>query len=141
LSGTQAKAEEAHKLGATEFYATRNVEKLDIGRPVDHLIITTSSLPDWNLLLPVLALGGTIFPLTVSEGDLSLPAMAILAKGLRIQGILPCSRGLHVKMLRFAALHGIRPVIEQFPMNLEGIEEAFAKLEAGKVRYRAVLVV
>ena len=49
LSGTAGKADEARKLGATEFYATRGVEKLEIGRPVNHLIITTSSLPDWNL--------------------------------------------------------------------------------------------
>lgn len=84
--------------------------------------------------------GGVIYPLTVSEGDLSLPAMALLANGLRIQGSLPCSRGLHVKMLRFAALHGIRPVIQEFVMSEEGIEEAFAMLGMGKIRYRAVLV-
>ena len=44
-------------------------------------------------------------------------------------------------MLRFAALHGIRPVIEQFPMSVDGIEDAMTKLEQGKVRYRAVMVV
>lgn len=67
--------------------------------------------------------------------------MAVLGAGLRIQGTLPCSRGSHVKMLRFAALHGIRPVIEQFPMSVDGIEDAMTKLEQGKVRYRAVMVV
>lgn len=49
LSSSDDKKEEAKKLGATEFYATRGASKLDIGRPVDHLIITTSSLPDWHL--------------------------------------------------------------------------------------------
>ena len=44
-------------------------------------------------------------------------------------------------MLRFAALHGIRPVIEQFPMSVDGIEDAMTKLEQGEVRYRAVMVV
>lgn len=77
----------------------------------------------------------------MSEKDLVLPAMAVLGGGIRIQGGLPCSRGSHVKMLRFAALHGIRPVIEEFPLSVEGIEDAFAKLEQGKLRYRAVLVV
>lgn len=49
FSGTEKKKEEAKKLGATEFYATRGATRLNIGRRVNHLIITTSSLPDWNL--------------------------------------------------------------------------------------------
>ena len=49
FSGTESKKEEAKKLGATEFYATRGATQLEIGRRVNHLIITTSSLPDWNL--------------------------------------------------------------------------------------------
>jgi D-arabinose 1-dehydrogenase-like Zn-dependent alcohol dehydrogenase len=43
-------------------------------------------------------------------------------------------------MLKFAAFHGIKPVIETFPMTEEGIEEALHKLDEGKVRYRGVLV-
>ncbi|KAF8134950.1 chaperonin 10-like protein [Boletus edulis] len=140
FSGSEGKKDEAMKLGATEFYATRGASKLHIGRHVNHLLITTSSLPDWNLLLPVLEPGGVIYPITVSEKDLDFPAMPILGGSLRIQGSLPCSRGLHVKMLRFAALHGIQPVIEDFPMSVEGIEEALARLEQGKIRYRAVMV-
>lgn len=84
---------------------------------------------------------GTIFPLTISDKDLVLPAMAVLGDGIRIQGSLPCSRGSHIKMLRFAALHNIRPVIEEFPMSVEGVEGAMARLEEGRIRYRAVLVV
>jgi len=141
FSSTDSKKEEAQRLGATEFHATKGASKLEIGRRLNHLIITTSSLPDWNLLLPLLEARGTVFPLTVSEKDLVLPALPVLVKGIRIQGSLPCSRGLHVKMLRFAALHDIRPMIEKFPMDIEGIEEAVAKLEQGKLRYRAVLVV
>jgi D-arabinose 1-dehydrogenase-like Zn-dependent alcohol dehydrogenase len=49
FSGTDSKKEEAEQLGATEFYATKGATKLEIGRRVNHLIITTSSLPDWNL--------------------------------------------------------------------------------------------
>jgi len=44
-------------------------------------------------------------------------------------------------MLEFAARHGIRPMIEEFPMTVEGITEAMGKLEGGKLRYRAVLKV
>jgi len=92
-------------------------------------------------LLPVLEPRGIIFPVTASDKDLVFPATAILGKGIRIQGSLPCSRGLHIKMLNFAALHGIQPVIEEFPMSVEGIENAMARLEQGRIRYRAVMVV
>ena len=78
--------------------------------------------------------------MTASKEDLVLPAAKILGGGIRIQGSLPSSRGVHIKMLRFAALHGIKPIIQQFKMNVDGIEDAFAKLEQGKLRYRAVLV-
>jgi D-arabinose 1-dehydrogenase-like Zn-dependent alcohol dehydrogenase len=45
------------------------------------------------------------------------------------------------EMLEFAARHGIRPIIEEFPMTLQGIDEAMGKLAAGKMRYRGVLKV
>jgi D-arabinose 1-dehydrogenase-like Zn-dependent alcohol dehydrogenase len=49
FSGTESKKEEARSLGATEFYATKGASKLEIGKPVKHLLVTTSRLPDWNL--------------------------------------------------------------------------------------------
>jgi D-arabinose 1-dehydrogenase-like Zn-dependent alcohol dehydrogenase len=42
-------------------------------------------------------------------------------------------------MLSFAAKHGIRPMIEKFPMTQAGVTQAMARLKDGKVRYRAVL--
>ena len=41
------------------------------------------------------------------------------------------------KMLRFAALHKIRPWVEHFPMSK--VNEAIAHLETGKPNYRIVL--
>lgn len=40
----------------------------------------------------------------------------------------------------FAAAHGIKPIVERFPMTKEGVEEGMAKLAEGTVRYKAVLV-
>jgi D-arabinose 1-dehydrogenase-like Zn-dependent alcohol dehydrogenase len=45
------------------------------------------------------------------------------------------------KLLAFAALHGVRPVVERFEMGIEGIESAILRLRSGGVRYRGVLVV
>ena len=144
FSGSDSKRDEAIKLGASEFYAMKgqtadSVTKLAC-ELVDHLVVTSSELPDWNLYLPLLAPGATIYPLTVSQGDLTIPAMGVIANELKIQGSLVADRNTHKAMLVFAARHGIKPMINEYKMTEEGIEEAFRALEGGRVKYRGVLV-
>jgi D-arabinose 1-dehydrogenase-like Zn-dependent alcohol dehydrogenase len=43
-------------------------------------------------------------------------------------------------MLEFADFHGVKPVIETFPMTEQGIQKALQKLDERKIRYRGVLV-
>ena len=47
FSSTESKREEALRLGASEFYITKGVEKFE-ARQLDYLIVTTSFLPDWK---------------------------------------------------------------------------------------------
>ena len=140
LSGTESKKEEAIKLGAKEFYATKGKKELDIGRPLDHLLVTASAQPDWNMYMPIMAPRATIYPLSVSEGNLELPYMPVLLNGLKVQGSLVAARQMHRDMLEFAAYHNIKPITQTFPMTVEGIEDAFETLNSGKMRYRGVLV-
>jgi D-arabinose 1-dehydrogenase-like Zn-dependent alcohol dehydrogenase len=53
---------------------------------------------------------------------------------------LVAPRQVHREMIEFAGLHGIKPIIEQFLLTVEGITEAMDILNEGKMRYRAVLV-
>lgn len=138
FSGTDSKREESMKLGA-EFYVAKGVQELKI-KPIDHLLVTTSVKPDWPTYLPIMAPSGTIYPLSVSEGDLKMPYMPVIQSGLNIQGSLVAAREIHREMLEFAAVHDIKPIIEKFPMNVEGVEKAFKRLEEGSMRYRGVLV-
>ncbi|KAJ7193281.1 hypothetical protein C8J57DRAFT_1489369 [Mycena rebaudengoi] len=94
FSSTDSKREEAMRLGATEFYATKGVEKLDIGKKLDHLLVTTSFLPSWNLFLSIMKPRGTVYPLTVSGTDLVLPAMPVVLGGLTVQGSVVASRSV-----------------------------------------------
>ncbi|KAE8445325.1 hypothetical protein EG329_013563 [Mollisiaceae sp. DMI_Dod_QoI] len=141
FSGTDNKKEEALQLGADEFIATKGAKELPVSGPIDHLLITTSFQPDWDLFLPIMAPGGTLYPLTVSGDDLKIPYMPILVGELKVQGSLVAARQVHRDMLAFAAHHQIRPIIQKFPMTVEGIEESMKILEDGKMRYRGVLVV
>ena len=139
FSGTDSKKEEAIKLGAKEFYATKGVTKLDIGRPIDHLIITTSAQVDWEFYFPILAPASSLYPLSVDEGDFKLPYMPFLLAGITVQFSIIAPRAIHARMLNFAVFHDIRPIIQKYKLDGEGIEEAMADLTAGKMRYRGVL--
>ena len=139
FSGTESKKDEAMKLGAKEFVAMKGKDKVEIGRKVDKLIVTTSANPDWNLLLPVLAPTATIFPLSVDDGNFEIPQMGLIAGGLTVQGSVVAARSVHRHMLEFAALHSIKPIIMEFPLNVEGITDAMNTLRDGKMRYRGVL--
>ncbi|KAJ5242328.1 uncharacterized protein N7469_000655 [Penicillium citrinum] len=140
FSGTDSKKEEALKLGATEFLATKGAKELKLEKPIDNLIVTTSSQPDWQLYLNVMAPNGVISPLSVDAGDLKIPYMPLLVNGLRVQGGIVSARQVHRDMLEFAAVHGIKPVKMTFPLTLEGVKDSLKTLEDGKMRYRGVLV-
>ena len=140
LSGSDRKRDESKRLGATEFIATKDAEKLETEHPITRLLVTTSAQPDWAKLLPILAPRAVVFPLSVDEGDFKFPYMALISKGITVQGSIVAARAMHKKMLDFAALNGIRPVVQTFDMSEEGIEEAMSKLEKGEITYRAVLV-
>ncbi|KAF8851279.1 putative NADP-dependent alcohol dehydrogenase C 2 [Acephala macrosclerotiorum] len=96
-----------------------------------HLIITSSQPPDWGTMLKLMAPKGVIYPLTVNEGTLPMPYRALIRLELRVQGSRVSPRDLH----------GVRPIVEEFPMSREGIEEAMRKLNSGRMRYRGVLVI
>jgi D-arabinose 1-dehydrogenase-like Zn-dependent alcohol dehydrogenase len=163
FSGSESKKEEALKFGANEFYYTKGVERLVIGKPLDRLLVTSSAQPNWELYMgwggvmgPVrinylsekdnlystdFQKHGMIYPVSISFEPLIVPYMGILSSGLRIQGSLIAARHSHIEMLEFAARHGVKPVIEEYPLSCKGITTCLQKLKDGEVRYRGVLVV
>ena len=73
LSGSDRKKDEAMKLGAKEFIATKGAKELKVSRPLDRLLVTTSAQPDWSQIIPILAPNATIHPISIAEGDFSIP--------------------------------------------------------------------
>lgn len=140
FSGSDGKKDEATKLGAREFIAMKGKSEISVSRKVDVLLVTTSVMPDWKLIVPVLNSNATIFPLTLDQGDFSFPQMPLISNGITVQGSVVAARQIHREMLTFSALHGIKPINMEFPLNEQGIEEAMSTLRDGKMRYRGVLV-
>lgn len=73
LSGSDRKKDEAMKLGAHEFVATKDAKEIKTSRPLNRLLVTTSAQPDWAKIIPTLAPDATIHPISVAGGDFSMP--------------------------------------------------------------------
>lgn len=140
LSSSDAKRDEALRLGAHEFIAMKDAAHLQVSSLLNRLLVTASAPPRWDLILPIMAPRSTVYPLSVSKGNFEVPYMALILKGIAVKGSLVASRNQHRRMLDFAALHQIKPILEEFPMTEEGINRALDKLAKGEVYYRAVLV-
>ncbi len=55
--------------------------------------------------------------------------MSLIINGFLVQGSVIAPRAIHNKMLEFAAVHNIRPMIEKFPLDKESIDKAFEHLD------------
>ena len=103
--------------------------------------ITGSKMPDWQKFDSILAPMASIYPLSIAgpETKLVLPFMKFLLAGRRVVGSTVPPKIAYMQMLRFAALHGIKPMTERFPMTGEGVTDSLKKVNQGKMRYRGVL--
>ena len=85
---------------------------------------------------------GKIYPLTIQFGTpFTFPYETLVLKELSVTGSCSSSMEEIREMLKFIVAHNIKPTIEKFPMSVDGITNALKKLDAGEVRYRAVLEV
>ncbi|KIY64734.1 NADP-dependent alcohol dehydrogenase [Cylindrobasidium torrendii FP15055 ss-10] len=142
FSGTNSKREEALSMGAHEFYATKDVQDfatLNVKKPIDRLVVTTATLPDWEQYFKVLANKATVIPLTLTFGKMEIPFFQFLTRGYNVLGSILASRQGYSDMLDFCGRNKVFPVIEKFPLTRDGVTEAVEKLQSGKMRYRGVL--
>lgn len=144
FSSGESKREDAMKLGASSFVATKGKDKLELpgGRKISHLVVTAGVIPDWDLYIPILAPRASIYPLAVAPGgQLTVPYMPFVLNGLRMQGSIIGTRMLLREMLDFAARTGVRPVVQKYEFSEKGIDKAFEDLDSGKTRFRGVIVI
>ncbi|KAF8878827.1 hypothetical protein CPB85DRAFT_1498560 [Mucidula mucida] len=127
FSETESKRQEAIAMGAR----VEDFNTLGLPKPLDTLIVTTATLPDWDNYFKLLSVNCTIIPLTGSE-DLTL-------HGYTVVGTILAGRSMHEAMLAFAARNQVNPIIEKFPLTKAGVEEAVERLQSGRMRYRGAL--
>ncbi len=135
------KADVARRLGAREIVDS---DKEKVGRRLarmggaDLILLTAISARLFEECIPGLAPNGTlVVAAAIAEPAKVVPA-ALLTGQKRITGSLIGSRDDMDAMLRFAADHGIAPMVERHP--LDKVNDVLERLRQGKVRMRAVLV-
>lgn len=155
---SQQKVEDAFELGADEVHCVaeghersffRSVEGETVAGPseagakscesIDVLLVTSNELPDWGKVLPRLGRMARIVLMSIQNEPLNIPYMPLILPGHRIMASTEASKRNHIDMLDFAARNRIKPWVEKFTMTEEGLREAFARIESGRMRYRGVL--
>lgn len=91
--------------------------------------------------MPLIAMGGSICPLTVEFGTTPIPLAPTVFQGINIMGAKVANKSEYADMFRFAVRHKIRPTITEFAMTEDGLNDAIKALQEGKAHYRAVAVV
>ncbi|KAH7376334.1 cinnamyl alcohol dehydrogenase [Plectosphaerella cucumerina] len=142
ISRREEKREEVLKMGADDYIATgadENWPKKHAGS-LDIIISTVSSssipLTDY---LGLLRLDGTFVQVgNPDDGALSLVPGPLLSKRAKIAGSGIGSPDEIREMLQLAADRGLKPWIQERPMS--EANQAIVDVEAGKPRYRYVLV-
>lgn len=86
-----------------------------------------------------MATHGHIYPLTIASGSFIFPYSPLVLQELSIHGSCSSTMTQLRAMMDFVALHQIKTVVEEFPFSQAGVSEAFERLKAGTLRYRAVL--
>ena len=138
LSRSRGKEADAKRLGADRYYATGEAGAFEkLSRTFDLLICTVSADLDWNQYLQTLKRDGTMVVLGVPSKPQPVHAANLIFGRHCLAGSLIGGIRETQEMLDFCAKHKIVSDIEVIPAA--GINEAYARVLKGDVRFRFVI--
>lgn len=142
ISRSDTKKEDAMKLGADKYIATNDDKDWAThhARSLD-LIVSTVSSPNMPLeqYLTLLRTNGTFIQVGAPEDRMpAFNAFSLIAKGCKIGGSAIGAPHEIAEMLELTAKKGVKPWIQKRP--LKDANQAVVDMNAGKARYRYVLV-
>lgn len=139
ISSTSDKEEQAREFGARHFINSADPNELiAAAHSFDFVISTVSGDLPWDDYVKTLKPQGKLCILGGAKKPISVSMMSLLAREKVIAGGIPGSQVETTQMLAFAARHGIKPMVEMFPMRQ--ISQALEYVRLGQPRFRAVLV-
>ena len=138
FTSSEGKFDEAKGFGARHVVSSKDAAVIrKLSGSLD-LVISTVNVPlDWDAMIGTLAPNGRLHVVGLVAAPMPIPAFSLILQQRSVSGSPTGSPVAIGAMLDFASRHGIAPQTEHFPMSR--INEAFARLESGKARYRIVL--
>ncbi len=138
ISTSERKKDDALCMGAKRFLISRDKEAMEASAfGFDLIINTVSSAHEINDLLNLLAKDGTMVLLGVATEPIPVPSLPLLFGRRRLAGSLIGGIAQTQEMLDFCAERGITADVEV--IRADQINEAYARLGRGDVRYRFVI--
>jgi uncharacterized zinc-type alcohol dehydrogenase-like protein len=138
LTSSASKFDEAKGFGANQVVSSKDSAAIKrLAGRFDLLISTVNVKLDWDAMIGTLAPNGRLHVVGVVLEPIPVAAFALISQQRCVSGSPSGSPVAIETMLDFAARHKVAPQTEHFPMS--NINEAFARLESGKARYRIVL--
>ncbi|GLC65169.1 hypothetical protein PLESTF_000259600 [Pleodorina starrii] len=138
ISGRQDKEAETHMMGADHF-AVWGRDKDKLRGKYDILINTVSADVSTADLMACLKVDGTLVQVGIPGGGavMHVPLQDLVFGQKHVVGSIVGGRADMQEMLDFSAVHGVKPLVEEWPMAK--INEAMQHVADGKARYRVVL--
>jgi uncharacterized zinc-type alcohol dehydrogenase-like protein len=138
FTSSESKFEEAKGFGAQHVVSSKDSAAIKkLAGSFDLLISTVSVKLDWDALIGTLAPNGRLHVVGAVLEPIPVAAFSLIMGQRSISGSPTGSPVTIDTMLGFAARHNVAPQTEHYPMSK--INDAFARLDSGKARYRIVL--
>jgi len=132
----------AAKLGAHHFIdsvATNPAAELKKLGGAQVILATAPNSKSMSEIFHGLARNGTLLIVGADMAPVEIPGAALIIGRKRVQGWAAGTPSDSEDALRFAALTGVRPMIEKFP--LEKAAEAYARMTSGQAQFRVVITI
>lgn len=144
ISRTSKKKDDAFKLGAHHFIATK--EEPDWGTKYydtfDLIVVCANSLTDidFDVVPHTMKIGGRIVSISIPEMSQVLKLKPFGLKGVSISNSHLGSIKELKTLLKLVSEKNLRIWIETIPIGEKGVHEAFDRMDKGDVRYRFTMV-
>lgn len=138
FTSSEDKKTEALALGAHDTLNSRDPKEIEAAAGRFDMIISTVNVKlDWNLYLGTLKPRGRLHFVGATLEPLDINVFSLIMEQRSISGSPVGSPLTIARMLEFARLHQVKPVIEKF--SFDHINEAIQRLRSGEAHYRIVL--
>ncbi len=138
FTSSPGKFDEARGFGADHVVASTDPAGIrKLADSLDLLISTVNVPLDWDAMIGTLAPNGRLHVIGAVLEPIPVATFSLIMQQRSVSGSPTGSPVAIASMLEFSSRHGIAPQTEHFPMSR--INEASARLESGKARYRIVL--